>query len=647
MTLQQTIPSAPSTSSLSSGKPPGEQPRCHYKKRLYLDLEAVTKQGLDLRLDEYIILIWAYDFASGGTNKSVTQGEQEYFWFKAEKCRKDLPILKLKSDRGVQFKFESLTQKGLLIPHPNRKGKGAHYQFSAKALALFKNHRVPSASLVSIDTTTWEARKQSLIAVCEEIIGDDSSLETFFEALTQHLLGSRQILRSDIDEFIVAALKSSSNNNRVNNKGVNHNSSILCRGEEIFESTIQETPNSTQARLPEILEVMAFHDEPREVAENQEQDILGVLGRTIPEEAMPAVVEEAATESSLECLPPCTLAFRQLPSYTRPRQEEDNTSKLLRLLPVAVSETNSNCLPAENPTTAHLPEELPVAVAAEEGAEETSAAETGLSREQVIDIFEWEGKSREEAIQFYQKHQSRLEAGELDIPDILEMLSPESSANISTGESGFENTGLSEQAAYLEDDVPETVEKGANQTYALAKKTFEVFSIHPSKEDLGELVRDILHIQQERDLDLKVMEKNLISYQAFIQTEGVTTNYKLQNWLKSKGNGYGKNWGQELERVQRQLAYQRQKSAPPKKQVYVAPDPPNPEDLSPLPDEYYEITGQPKPPDSIFGNTINSEPLPEIELTPIQKAFLKRGNQPLVDRIRGIAKPKNFDINNP
>jgi len=265
----------------------------------------------------------------------------------------------------------------------------------------------------------------------------------------------------------------------------------------------------------------------------------------------------------------------------------------------------------------------------------------------VIEVFEWEGKSREEAIQFYQKHQSRLEAGELDIPDILEMLSPESSANISTGEPVFENTGLSKQATSLEDDAPKTVEKGANQTYALAKKTFEVFSIHPSKEDLGELVRDILHIQQERDLDLKVMEKNLTSYQDFIQTEGVTTNYKLQNWLKSKGNGYGKNWGQELERVQRQLAYQRQKSVPPKKEVYVAPPPPNPEDLSPLPDEYYEITGQPKPPDSMFGNTINSEPLPEIELTPIQKAFLKRGDQPLVDRIQGIAKPKNFDINNP
>lgn len=612
-----------------------EQPH-HYKKRLYLDLEAVTKQRLDLRLDEYVILIWAYDFANGGTNKSVMKGEQEYFWFKAEKCRKDLPILKLQSDRGVQFKFENLTQKGLLIPHPNRKGKGAHYRFSAKALALFKNHQIPFSSSGIIGVSTWEARKQSLIKVCEETFGNNSSFETFFDDLIQHLLGSRKILRSNIEEFIVAASTNSSNNNKVNDKEVKDNSSILCRGEEIYENKIQEIPSSAEERLSEILEVMAFLDEPRRMAENQEQDILEVLVRTMPEEA---TTEAEATENLLECLPPCALTFRQMPSCTRQKQDtQENNSQPLRFLPAIVPETSR--LPAEDYPSESLT------------SENISSPRSEISREQVIEVFEWEGKSKEEAIQFYQKHQLKLETGELDISTILEMLSPESSANISTGEQvnqsdQSENTGLSEQAVYLEEDAPKTVEKGANRTYALAQKTFEVFSIRPSKQELDELVRDILQIQQERDLDLKMMEKNLEKYQAFIQTEGVTTNYKLQNWLKSKGNGYGKNWGQELERVQKQLAYQQQKSAPPKKEVYVAPPPPNPEDLTPLPDEYYEITGQPKPPASMFATSTNtSTPLPAIELTPIQIAMQRKFKQPLKDRVQGIAKPADFDINN-
>ena len=653
MTLQQTTNPTP----LSSGKPPKEPLVHHYKRRLYLDLEAVNEQSLDLKLDEYVILIWAYDFASGGTNKSVKKEEQEYFWFKAEKCRKDLPILKLKSDRGVQFKFENLTQKGLLIPHPNRKGKGAHYRFSAKALALFKNHRIPAEASVKIDTATWEARKQSLIAVFEESFGYNPDLEAFFDSLTQHLLGTRQILQSDIDEFIVTALTNSSNNNRVSNKGVNHNSSILCREGEISESKTKEVP--TQKRLPEILEVMAFYDEPRDSNQDpdSDSDILSVLGRAVSEENEAGEEQATTTESreektptSRECLPSSTAAFQPMPSCTIAEQEqgiqEENKPKPLRLLPAALPVVSPHRLPGENPvnpTINSLPE-LPASA----GEEATNFAKPRFPLEQVIEVFEWEGKTREEAIQFYQKHQSRLEAGALGIPDILEILSPEGD-DISTCEpenvsNQLENTDLPEQATHKEEALKKA-EKGANQTYALAQKTFEVFSIYPTREDLNELVRDILQIQQERDLDLKVMEKNLISYQVFIDTEGVTTNYKLQNWLKSKGNGYGKNWGQELKRVQRQLAYQQQKAAPPKKEVYVAPDPPNPEDLTPLPDEYYEITGQPKPPASMFATVSTS--LPDIEITPIQKAFLKRGDQPLVDRIQGISKPANFDINNP
>ena len=48
-----------------------------YKKRLYLDIEAMRELSLDLSIDEYIILTWAYDFAQGGGNKSLKEHNQE------------------------------------------------------------------------------------------------------------------------------------------------------------------------------------------------------------------------------------------------------------------------------------------------------------------------------------------------------------------------------------------------------------------------------------------------------------------------------------------------------------------------------------------------------------------------------------------
>lgn len=439
-----------------------------------------------------------------------------------------------------------------------------------------------------------------------------------------HLSGQRKIFRSDFENFFIAASKVFSNNNRVSNKEVKDNSYTLSKEGEIPKSKIQETLSRTslsseRVRLPEILEVMAFHQpQSQEVAEDQ--DILSILGKTIPETITGSGREEVPSQE--ECLNACTPTFRQIPSCTKRRQDaQKNKPQPLRLLPEA------KYSPTENTTP-----ELPV-------SEEIPAP--GLSREQVIEVFEWEDKSREEAIQFYQKHQLKLETGELNIPDILEMIQLVEGLDAST----CEDINLSVPPTTQTKDDTKKAGKGENQTYSLAKKTFKVFSIHPSKEDLNELVRDILQIQQERDLELKVMEKNLEDYQAFIQTEGVTTNYLLQNWLKSKGNGYGKNWGQDLERVQRQLVYQQQKNAPPKKVLYTPPPPTDPDDLVPLPDQYYEITGQPKPPASMFATpttaTVSTSSNSDAAL--IQNPPGRYG-QPLRERVQSIPKPENFEF---
>jgi hypothetical protein len=96
-------------------------------------------------------------------------------------------------------------------------------------------------------------------------------------------------------------------------------------------------------------------------------------------------------------------------------------------------------------------------------------------------------------------------------------------------------------------------------TYQLAKETYEVFNIVPSKKELASLVQQILNIQQERDLGIQQMQQNLAMYQSFIQTHGVTTNYSLKNWLSTEGNGYGKDWAKDLERIKQKQAYERKK----------------------------------------------------------------------------------------
>lgn len=50
----------------------------------------------------------------------------------------------------------------------------------------------------------------------------------------------------------------------------------------------------------------------------------------------------------------------------------------------------------------------------------------GISKKQILDLFEWEGKDEQMASEFYEKHREQLLAGKLDYPKIVDMIhSPE------------------------------------------------------------------------------------------------------------------------------------------------------------------------------------------------------------------------------
>ena len=101
--------------------------------------------------------------------------------------------------------------------------------------------------------------------------------------------------------------------------------------------------------------------------------------------------------------------------------------------------------------------------------------------------------------------------------------------------------------------TPDTTVNSQNQIQQLALQTFQVFGISPSKVDLDALMQNIRRISQERSLSLTVMLKNLKTYDAFVNTQGVTTNYSLRNWLSGDGNGYGKNWEKWLQKAKKNL----------------------------------------------------------------------------------------------
>ena len=46
----------------------------------------------------------------------------------------------------------------------------------------------------------------------------------------------------------------------------------------------------------------------------------------------------------------------------------------------------------------------------------------GISKKQILDLFEWEGKDEQMANEFYEKHREQLLAGRLDYPKIVEMI---------------------------------------------------------------------------------------------------------------------------------------------------------------------------------------------------------------------------------
>ncbi|EAY29813.1 hypothetical protein [Microscilla marina] len=545
-----------------------------YKKRINLDFEAVIRQGISLKLDEQTILGWAYDFAKSGKNKSFEEDGTMYYWLRPEKCRNDLPTLEIASKRGMQKKFEKLVKKGLLIPHRNRSKVGAYYAFSPVAKKLFDNTCILAAS----DLPNLKKRKEQLITLLVEVSQgqtiDHATSDQLFTLIVQNLLEGRPIVHQDYASLFTPDVNGDSPNNIVNNNIVNDNKiktytlSKEKEEKEIFESKEQIfTAVQEEEREENVLLKKEHTQAGGNDHEKLNKDLAALEKRmaTLEARELERQKETAKTNESLLSKVAAmekrmaTLEARELERQKETAKTNESLLKRLSVLekkalatPVkeeVYSEKKSTQVSEKNQSVAtEMTENKP----APSGQQESKHLVNPVpSKEEVIQIFTEEGSTVTMAEKYFSDNLSLIQEGLISEATVRRNAlsaapADTTQASPDQAEQKPENTAAKDTARQ-------------HETYHLAQETYEAFNILPSKKELGNLMQQISNIQQERDLSIQQMRQNLQMYQRFIQTHGVTTNYSLKNWLTIEGNGYGRDWSKDLDRVQKKQDYQRKK----------------------------------------------------------------------------------------
>jgi hypothetical protein len=521
----------------------------HYKYCLKLYFNNLVQNQIMLRADEHIILAWAHEFARSGNNKSITEAGVEYFWFKAEKCINDLPSLGIATKRGMQKKFEKLVNGGFLVPHPRRKSVGAYYAFTEEAKQLFVGASIAN----SIDLTKV---KDELVALFTKLDKQGQiDYEQLFTLILEDLCGDGTIVHSRYEQVFVAGMNNCSHNNSINNNKINNTLYTLSKEKEkkeIFEKeeqvftvdqeaddeilnnlSDQEQANHEQlAKEVAALEKNIQAMEARELAQQKEASATTqmLLKKITDFEKRIAALETKALARQKEVAQTNELLLKRLDAL----EKQDETATTADTPPVAKQSPQTQTQTKETDTqsiftlTANKIQKQFLAQQNTTASPQTSP--TIPSKEDVIQIFTEEGSTVAMAEKYLADNYYLIQEGLISTTTIrrnaqVKKVSPTS---------------------VLTDESPTQY-----STYQLAKDTYEIFNIVPSKKELASLVQQILNIQQERDLSIQQMQHNLKMYEQFISTEGVTTQYSLENWLTKEGNGYGKDWEKLLARAKK------------------------------------------------------------------------------------------------
>ena len=195
----------------------------------------------------------------------------------------------------------------------------------------------------------------------------------------------------------------------------------------------------------------------------------------------------------------------------------------------------------------------------EQGAK-TETPSSLVPKQMVFEIFKNTGCAARAEI-FYKENEELIKSGymnratiERKAREIMAVLQKETQKKQEQPQQKRQQSLVEEQGKpTTKSTTPDAAINSQNQVHQLALQTFEVFGISPSKSDLKTLKQKIQRIQKERNLSLTVMQKNLQTYDTYVDTQGVTTQYSLGGWLSGDGNGYGKTWEKWLQKAKKNL----------------------------------------------------------------------------------------------
>jgi hypothetical protein len=89
--------------------------------------EKLLEYGLDAQ--DALLLRWLVDFSSSPKIRTVQQEGFTYYWIKYDAVLEDLPILTIKTAKGIGKKFLIFAEKGILVKHTERTVSGSYSCF--------------------------------------------------------------------------------------------------------------------------------------------------------------------------------------------------------------------------------------------------------------------------------------------------------------------------------------------------------------------------------------------------------------------------------------------------------------------------------------------------------------------------------------
>lgn len=90
----------------------------NYKCLFTLNQFAVVKNGLDLDFTDLAIFDFIKDFAHSESCEKTKDSTGSYFWVRSNLIIQHLPIMNIKTDRGITKRIDKLIKAGLIKRHP-------------------------------------------------------------------------------------------------------------------------------------------------------------------------------------------------------------------------------------------------------------------------------------------------------------------------------------------------------------------------------------------------------------------------------------------------------------------------------------------------------------------------------------------------